>query len=90
MELPALLDSFNVAEASGGLKCRLWIDRNLKANWRAKLLVLVDFSNRAEASEELVSFSHIFSGRCVIDARGISTTRDSNQALSVLKWKDAC
>jgi len=51
MELPALLDSFNVAEASKGLKCRLWIDRNLKANWRAKLLVLMDFSNRAEAFE---------------------------------------
>jgi hypothetical protein len=51
MELPALLDSFNVAEASKGLECRLWIDRNLKANWRAKLLVLMDFSNRAEASE---------------------------------------
>ena len=60
MELPALLGSFNVAEASEGLKCRLWIDRNLKANWRAKLLVLMDFSNRAEASEGLVSFSHIF------------------------------
>jgi hypothetical protein len=90
MELPALLGSFNVAEASGDLKCRLWIDHNLKANWRAKLLMLMDVSNRAEASEGLVSFSHIFSGRCVTDARGICTTRDSNQAYCMLKWKDAC
>lgn len=84
MELPALLGSFNVAEASEGLKCRLWIDRNLKANWRAKLLVFM------EASEELVSFSRIFSGSCVTDARGICTTRDSSRALYMLKWKDAC
>ncbi len=84
MELPALLGSFNVAEASEGLKCRLWIDRNLKANWRAKLLVFM------EASEELVSFSHIFCGRCVTDARGICTTRDSSRALYMLNWKDAC
>jgi hypothetical protein len=67
MELPALLGSFSVAEAPEGLKCRLWINRNLKANWRAKLLVLMGFSNRAEASEGLESFSHIFSGRCVLD-----------------------
>jgi hypothetical protein len=78
MELPALLGSFNVAKAES-LKCRLWIDRNLKANWRANLLVLM------EVSEGLVSFSHIFSGRCVTDARGICTTRDSNQALYMLK-----
>jgi hypothetical protein len=59
MELPAPLGSFNVAEASEDLKCCLWIDRNLKANWRAKLLMPMDVSSRAEASEGLVSFSHI-------------------------------
>jgi hypothetical protein len=93
--LPTSLGSFNAAEALECLKCRLWINRNLRATWRAKLLVLMDFSNRAEVSEELVSFSHIFRGRCVFDgfvtdARGICTTRDSSQALYALGWGDAC
>src|SRR4051794_2904441 len=91
MVLPALVCSFNLVEASEGLKCRLWIDRNLKAHWRAKLPVLLDFSNRAEASEGLALFSNIFSGCCVLDdfchlmLEEFCTTRDLNPAVFVLK-----